>query len=162
VARSNKCQDIVEYLEIMLRGDTQQGYQVHQRRVNCGPAIDNIDIAVRIHSRTHSLSLAHSHSPIKLKKALLSFRSEDGSASTPIRLDRPEEKDIVKYHDEFYFEIGKNDFFKYEGKGNGGNNDLVDLQIERANFSLDTSSVMCSFFPFLLMLFLSFCIIVYF
>jgi len=61
VARSNKCQDIVEYLEIMLRGDTQQGYQVHQRRVNCGPAIDNIDIAVRIHSHTLFLSRTHTH-----------------------------------------------------------------------------------------------------
>ena len=46
VARSHKCQDVVEYLQSLMATRTSKAYQVHQRPVNYGPSIDNIDIAV--------------------------------------------------------------------------------------------------------------------
>ena len=49
-------------------------------------------------------------------------------------MDRPEQGDIVAAHDDFYFEIGKNDFFKLNlNSGDVVNEDLVDLRLESAS-----------------------------
>ncbi len=56
----------------------------------------------------------------------------------PIRLDRPEEGDIVKFHEDFYFEIGKNDFFKFNDEEKGHMTDThVDLRLDAASSTFD-------------------------
>lgn len=113
VAMANRHQPVIEALEAVIknRGGDNSNHAIQTEKAYDGPSIDNVDVA-----------------------ALLNIHGDEADASGPMKLDKPEEGDIVMNNDDFYFEIGKNEFFK---RTETRERELVDLRIEDDKYVFD-------------------------